>query len=66
MRIGRKTVAGVTALAATAVLAPAASADVTITQTDSPDPVFAGGTATLQTTITNGPFAEPDLRRASA
>ncbi len=62
MRIGRTTLAGVAGLAAIAALAPAAWADVTVTQTASPDSVFPGGTATLQTTITNGPIAESDLR----
>lgn len=62
MRIGRTTLAGVAGLAVMAVLAPVAAASVTITQTDSPDPVDQGGTVTLHTTITNTGAAESDLR----
>ena len=64
MRIGRTTLAGVAGFAVMAVLAPAAWAaeGVTITQTDSPDPVDQGGTVTLQTTITNTGTAQSELR----
>jgi hypothetical protein len=45
-----------------AIAVPAAQADVTVTQTFSPQTPIAGTTATVHTTITNGPTAEPDLR----
>lgn len=61
MRPGRTTLAAAAALVLGALGAPAASADVTVTQTDSPDPVDRGGTVTVQTTITNNGAAEPDL-----
>jgi hypothetical protein len=62
MRIGRTMLAGAAGLAVMAVFAPAAWADVTVTQTDTPDPVDQGGTVTLQTTITNTGGNIPDLR----
>ena len=61
---GRTILAAAAAMAIAAIAAPAAWADVTVTQTDSPDPVDQGGTVTVQTTITNGPTAEPDPVRA--
>jgi hypothetical protein len=47
-----------------AIAAPAAWADVTVTQSGSPNPVDQGGTVTVTTTITNGPANETDPVRA--
>ena len=62
MRRGRTTLATAAALVVAAVVAPSAWGAMTVTQTDSPDPVIAGQFVTLQTTITNGPTAESDVR----
>jgi hypothetical protein len=59
---GRTLLAVAAAMSIAAIAAPAAWADVTVTQTDTPDPVDQGGTVALETTIANTGGPETDVR----